>query len=150
MGQAESVTERVQGLLDRERVGVLATHCAGEPYASLVGFVPEAGVGRLLFATGRSTRKFANLGADPRASLLVDDRTHRDTDFSRASAATAVGVVVEVEPSERESCLRLYLDRFPFLEEFVVAPTSALLRLTVHRWVVVTRFQQVMELHLAP
>jgi nitroimidazol reductase NimA-like FMN-containing flavoprotein (pyridoxamine 5'-phosphate oxidase superfamily) len=128
-------------------LAVLATQKEGAPYCSLVAFVADESLGRLMFSTSRSTRKFANLQAEPRVSLLIDNRSNRPSDFRDAMAATATGKVFEVEGEERARLTRLYLDRHPHLEEFVTAPTSALLAVEVDTYYIVRRFQHVMELH---
>ena len=128
--------EILRELLTGQLLGVLGTHRDGEPYTSLVGFAATPDLSRLLFATGRATRKHANLVADARASMLVDNRTNRPADFTEASAATAVGVVEEV-----------FLAKHPHLERFVRSPSCVPLGLQVSTYMVVTRFQHVIELH---
>ena len=70
------------------------------------------------------------------------------TDFHRAIAVTATGPVREVEASERDRLLNLYLSKHPYLKEFVSSPTCALLRMDVETYYVVRQFQNVMELHI--
>ena len=135
-------------LLETQLLGVLGTQQEGEPYTSLVGFVATPDLRHLLFTTGRSTRKLANLASDARASMLIDDRTNRPADFTEASAATAVGVVEEISDGERPEFERLYLDKHPHLEAFVRSPSCVALRLRVAMYVVVARFQHVVELHI--
>jgi len=138
--------EILRELLAEQLLGVLGTHHEGEPYTSLVGFVATDDLRSLLFATGRQTRKAANLAADRRASMLVDSRTNSPTDFTEASAATAVGVVEEIGPEERPEMERVFLAKYPYLESFVRSPSCAMLRLRVSVYMVVTRFQHVIEL----
>ena len=140
--------EILREMLGSQLLGVLGTHHDGEPYTSLVGFAATDDLKHLLFATGRATRKHANLVADARASMLVDTRTNRPGDFTEASAATAVGVVEEVSDSEREKFDSLYLAKHPHLESFVHSPSCVRLRLRVSVYMVVTRFQHVIELHI--
>ena len=111
--------EILRDLLESQLLGVLGTQHDGEPYTSLVGFVATPDLKQLLFATGRSTRKLANLVTDSRASMLVDNRTNRSSDFTEASAATAVGVVEQVGGEERAEFERLFLGKHPHLESFV-------------------------------
>jgi len=127
---------------------VLATHHDGEPYTSLVGFAVTQDLKHILFATGRTTRKRANLVGDARASMLVDNRTNRPADFTEASAATAVGVVEEVSDEGRLEFDRIFLAKHPHLESFVHSPSCVRLRLEVSVYMVVTRFQHVIELHI--
>ena len=135
-------------LLESQLLAVLGTHHDGEPYTSLVGFASTADLGHLLFATGRSTRKHANIVEDARASMLVDNRTNRPADFTEASAATAVGVVEEVSVADRPDFDRIFLTKHPHLESFVRSPSCVALRLEVSVYMVVTHFHLVIELHI--
>jgi putative heme iron utilization protein len=135
-------------LLDGQLLGVLGTHGEGAPYTSLVGFAATRDLRHLFFATGRTTRKHANLAADARASMLIDNRTNRPEDFTHAAAATAVGVVEEVGETEVDRFDALFLAKLPHLESFVRSPTCARLRLRVSTYLVVTRFQDVVEVRL--
>lgn len=135
-------------LLETQLLGVLGTHRAGAPYTSLVGFAATPDLRHLLFATGRATRKHANLVADARASMLIDNRSNRVADFTAAAAATANGVVEEVADADRPAFEALFLAKHPHLESFVRSPSCVPLRLRVSVYVVVTGFQQVVELHV--
>jgi putative heme iron utilization protein len=148
MSEDRSHMDILREMLEGQLLAVLGTHHDGEPYTSLVGFAATADLRHLLFATGRATRKHANLVADARASMLVDSRTNRPADFTEAAAATAVGVVEEVAESELADFDRIFLAKHPHLESFVHSPSCVRLRLRVSVYMVVTHFQHVIELHL--
>lgn len=137
-------------LLDSQNLAVLATSQQGQPYTSLVAFAFSADLHRLTFATTRATRKFANLRAEPRVSLLIDNRHHRSSDFREAMALTAFGRAEEVIGREKQSLIEEYLLRHPGLKEFVSAPSCALLQVAVKRYALVRRFQDVVEWDLEP
>ncbi|HRT97329.1 MAG TPA: pyridoxamine 5'-phosphate oxidase family protein, partial [Planctomycetota bacterium] len=99
----------------------------------------------LVFATERDTRKYANLAADPRVALLVDDRSHRAADLVEATAATAEGPAREALGNERERLAARLLGKHPALRPFVAHPGCALIVVTVEVYQVVTRFQSVVE-----
>ncbi|MEE4270355.1 MAG: pyridoxamine 5'-phosphate oxidase family protein [Thermoanaerobaculales bacterium] len=147
MSHDPSHLEILRELLNGQLLGVLGTHHDGEPYTSLVGFAATPDLRRLFFATGRATRKHANLVADARASMLVDNRTNRPADFTEAAAATAVGIVEEIGPGERADYEDIFLAKHPHLETFVRSPSCVPLQLQVSVYMVVTRFQHVIELH---
>lgn len=142
------VEETLRDLFRTQRLAVLSTHAHGQPYASLVAFAASEDLRNLYFATARTTRKYSNLTVDPRVALLVDNRSNLDSDIHRAVAATATGTAVEVGGREREPALQRYLLRHPYLRDFVHAETCALIRVNVRVYYLVSRFQQVMELHL--
>ncbi len=150
METVEQQKEIIRELLAAQRLGVLSTQSKGEPHASLVAFVSAEDLKSLLFATPRTTRKYTNLMADSRAALLIDNRANQDSDFRTAMAVTAKGIARELREGDRKRSVELYLARHPQLEEFVRAPSCALMALAVHTYQVVKRFQRVMELHITP
>lgn len=142
------LNKALRELLRTQQLAVLATQGGGQPYGSLVAFVATDDLKHLLFATTRATRKYANLLTESRVAIVVDNRSNRDSDFHEALAVTVMGRAQEVKGSERDRLIELYLTKHPYLEEFVMAPTCALLRVTVDRYYMVSRFQNVMELHV--
>ena len=148
MQDGAQMKQKLIQLFQTQKLAVLSTHHSGQPYASLIAFTASDDLKELFFATPRATRKYANLKADPRAALLIDSRSNQDSDIHRAIAATAVGKATEVSEEEREKVLKLYLSKHPHLEEFVKSPSCALVRVTVATFYVVSRFQEVMELHV--
>ena len=137
-------------LLNNQKLAVLSTHNAGQPYANLVSFAASLDLKQLLFATTRSTRKYANLTSDERAAMLIDNRSNEETDIHSAMAVTATGFVKEISDAERAEALPPYLEKHPYLKEFVNSPSCALLRLTVEVYYLVRRFQNVVEIHMPP
>jgi heme iron utilization protein len=103
----------------------------------------------LVVATGRATRKHMNLMGESRVSLLIDTRSNREEDFHTAAAITILGNAAEASDTERSSFQQLYLARHPYLATFIEAPTTALFVIRVRHYLLVNRFQHVMELHLA-
>lgn len=144
--QGSRHVEQVRSLLDAQRVGVLATHHGGQPYSSLVAIAASTDLKSVAFATRRRTRKFENLTADPRVSLMVDDRTNDISDLHRVTAITVLGRVEELSKTSPGRLMKRYLKRHPYMEDFVASRDCALLRIKVEKYVVVTRFEHVVEL----
>jgi nitroimidazol reductase NimA-like FMN-containing flavoprotein (pyridoxamine 5'-phosphate oxidase superfamily) len=143
------VRTAIEALFSGQRLAVLSTCSAdGHPYASLVCVVATPDLAGIYFATSRATRKFANLTAEPRAALLVENSQNRQSDIYEAMAVTAIGTVHEARDREARNALALYNARHPQLEAFVAAPSTALLRLAVKSYYLVNRFQKVMEYHV--
>jgi nitroimidazol reductase NimA-like FMN-containing flavoprotein (pyridoxamine 5'-phosphate oxidase superfamily) len=137
-------------MLRSQRLAVLSTAGpGGAPYSNLVSFA-ALDPARLLFATTRATRKYGNLKLDARVALLVDNRQNEEADFHAALAVTALGTAFELAWAERERGIARYIGKFPYLEDFVRAPSCALFRVDVTRYIVVTRFQNVVEILAAP
>jgi heme iron utilization protein len=77
--------------LTSQPLAVLSTHQAGQPYSNLIAFAATPDLESIFFATTRATRKFANLMADPRVALLIDNRANQEADFAEAAALTVLG-----------------------------------------------------------
>lgn len=150
MTTTDQSTDILRELCTSQPLAVLATDAGNGPYASLVAVAVTPDLRQLFFATLRATRKWANLAGNRHVSLLIDNRSNQVTDFSRAAAATLLGVAEEVSGSELESGLALFLRRHPHLAEFTAAPSCALFRVRIASIYLVTRFQNVTEFHFSP
>lgn len=150
MKEKEQIERILQDLFSSQKLAVLGTHQAGQPYGSLVAFAGTRDFKNLIFATTRVTRKFANLKADSRVSMVLDNRSNRVADFRKAVAATALGQAKETKGKERKKFVKIYLAKHPHLREFVSSPTCALVRIRVEVYYVVWRFQNVFELKVRP
>ena len=138
----------IKELFESQKLAVLATQNEGQPYANLVAFVASYDLKSLYFATARATRKYANIEADARVTVLIDNRSNQDSDFSQAAAVTATGSAQEVVDAKRDEVLDIYLAKQPMLKDFVESPSCALLEIKVETYYLVRRFQNVMELHV--
>jgi len=146
--EKEQVKQILHELFSSQKLAVLGTHQSGQPYGSLVAFAATPDLKNLFFATTRATRKFANLRADSRVSMVFDNRSNRVADFRKAVAATALGRAREIKGRDRIKFAKMYLTKHPHLKEFVSSPTCALVRIRVDVYIVVWRFQNVFELRL--
>ncbi len=148
MHDIHQIREAIKGILDIQKLSVLATQGDGRPYGSLVAFAATADLKTLLFATNRATRKYSNLLAHPDVAMVIDTRTNQAADFSDAAAVTVLGEVEEVAADDRQEFLNIYIEKHPYLKEFVESPTCALLRVRVRKYIIVSSFQNVQELHV--
>lgn len=134
-------------LFDSQQFAVLATQAQGQPYVSLMAFAATDDLRTLIFATDRQTRKFANVMAETRTAVMIDDRSNRSSDTQTATAVTAIGQAGEASDKERARLLEIYLAKHPHLTGFAQSSSCALIRMRVHSYYVVSRFQEVRELH---
>jgi nitroimidazol reductase NimA-like FMN-containing flavoprotein (pyridoxamine 5'-phosphate oxidase superfamily) len=148
MENQDAVRKEVSRLLASQLLAVLATREAGQPYASLLAFAVGSDLADIFLATDRNTRKFKNIREDNRVALLVDDRTNQSVDFHAAAAVTIIGKACELQGREIDEARRIYLVRHPSLAEFVMVPSTALLKVAVSRYILVTRFQEVVVLDM--
>lgn len=148
MEDMHAMKEKVRELFETQKLAVLSTQREGQPYTTLVAFAASSDLENLYFATTRATRKYANLSADSRVAMLLDNRSNEVADFRWAMAVTAVGRAEEVGDQERDAVMDIYLSKHPHLRDFVKSPTCAMLRVRVRTYYVVNRFQEVREIHL--
>ena len=136
----------VESLLAEQRFAALATQGGGAPYTSLVAFAATPDLRRILFPTRAGTQKFANLEAEPRVALLVDNRSNSADDYRNAAAVTAIGSSrIEAGP-EADGLRARLLTRHPMLAEFLATPDCRIAAVTVSHYLLVTRFESVTRL----
>jgi hypothetical protein len=78
----------------------------------------------------------------------MDNRSNQESDFVKATAITATGIAEEIEGLDRERMLGVYLARHPHLVKFATSPDTALFRIAVDDYKIVTGLQTVRELHI--
>ena len=148
MAKSDDIRRHITELCSSQKLAVLCTQRDSQPYASLVAFVTSEDLRYLYFITPKTTRKFTNLEANPRVSVLVNSSQNQDSDFHRAMAVTIIGNAIEVFGRKREGPIKRYLEMHPYLEDFVQSPTCALVQVKVKSFFLVKNFQNVMELHI--
>ena len=148
MESNNKIRQRLRELFNTQNLAALSTHNDGQPYTSLVAFHASDDLSYIYFVTPKTTRKFANLTADSRVSVMVNSSTNQTADFHRAISVTAVGRARIVEGSDSAAILAQYLAKHPHLDEFVRSPSCALVSVSVKSYYMVKNFQNVMELHL--
>ncbi|HPU79460.1 pyridoxamine 5'-phosphate oxidase family protein [Accumulibacter sp.] len=135
----------LQGLLAAQKYAVLATESGGQPYTSLMAFSVSEDLRDLILLTERATHKYANLMANRRVAVFIDNRENVGADTLDAVAITALG---EAEEVAGDDCARLreaYLTRHPYLAGFATSPSCAVMRVRVRSYIVVRDFQEVQE-----
>ncbi len=138
--------QRIRALFESQSYGVLCTQGGGQPYGSVVAFAFAADLAALFFATPMTTRKFHLLSSCDRVAMVIDSRSTHSNDLTRVEAVTLTGRAVPLDTGpERDQCLRLLLERHSGLRSFFRAPTTALVRIEVTRYLHVSRFQEVSE-----
>ena len=148
MEKFEKEKNALRELFRFQKLCVLSTLNERHPYVNLIGFYVNDNLDEIVFATYRSTRKFSNISENSNVSVLIDSRSNRDADFQTAIAATAIGVAEEVTGIDRDRLQSLFLKKHPLLHDFVTSPSCALMRINVERYILVNKFQNVVELHI--
>jgi nitroimidazol reductase NimA-like FMN-containing flavoprotein (pyridoxamine 5'-phosphate oxidase superfamily) len=145
MDREKTVKQVVHTLLRQQQLGVLSTSAEDAPYASLVAFAVSEDDRCLYFATPRATRKFANMAANARVALLVNNSVNHPEDFHLAKAVTVVGSARPVPEARLDAVRSRYLEKHPYLESFAHAPSCVVMEIRVDRYILVERFQNVSQ-----
>ncbi len=143
------IKKEIHRILTSQQLGVLATYGNEYPYTTLVAYAITDDLKYVLFATTRNTHKYANIQNNPNISMLVDNRTNRAMDFSNAQALTILGKAEEVSDDEKPKYMTIYLQRHPYLKEFVMNPNCALMRIQSHKYILVRKFQEAVEFEVS-
>ena len=131
-----SADEKVlREVLGGQYFAVLSTVEQGLPYSSLVSFATADGLRALVFATGRSTRKYRSMRENPEVALLIDNRSNRPSDTEQATAVTAMGRAGE-EIGDRDLLEAALLARHPQLGHFMEQPGSAVMVVRVREYII--------------
>ncbi len=132
---------KIRELMTTQPFAVLVTK--GEyPHTSLVSFLANEALDALYFPTSRDSRKYRNILSDPRVALMTDDRGSDPTaDVSGASSVTAAGRAEECGPREKDRIIERLIERHPYLEGFVRDHGTAVMRVTVESYDVISSFQ---------
>jgi nitroimidazol reductase NimA-like FMN-containing flavoprotein (pyridoxamine 5'-phosphate oxidase superfamily) len=144
--EKEKLLEQLRAFFESQPLAVLATQNGIAPYVSLVAFASNEKLTYLLFSTTKATRKYSNLLANPAVSLLIDNRKNKIEDFRDAMAVTAIGKAEPPEDFERSLMEKIYLMKHPHLLDFLHSPTTVFLKIRIEKYIVVTRFQHVVEI----
>jgi uncharacterized protein YhbP (UPF0306 family) len=113
-------------LFSDQLLAVLGTQSSSGPYGNLVAFAATDDLQNLIFATTRSTRKYENLMETPRVAMVMDNRSNHEIDFREAVAVTATGSVKEIDGMDLDHFRKLYLEKHPYLIDFVTADSAQL------------------------
>lgn len=145
----EYAFEEIKELLNNQLFGVIATNGVKYPYSTLVGFAPNEDYRELIFATIRDTRKFKNIDKESSVSFLIDNRTNDTIDIQDAVALTMLGNAYEINSNEYKKCQSILLRKHPYLREFVLTPNCVLIKIIIDKYILVSKFQNVIELELS-
>jgi nitroimidazol reductase NimA-like FMN-containing flavoprotein (pyridoxamine 5'-phosphate oxidase superfamily) len=122
-------------VLGTQYFAVLNTLGQGLPYSNLVSFAVTDDLRSLVFVTGRKTQKYKNIQDNRNISLLIDNRTNKPSDTSRAIAITVIGTARE-EINDKDLFQVILLARHPQLKHFMEAPDSAIMLVTIREYIV--------------
>jgi nitroimidazol reductase NimA-like FMN-containing flavoprotein (pyridoxamine 5'-phosphate oxidase superfamily) len=145
MSGDQDIQTVLRELFRSQRYAVLATDDQGQPFASLMAFAATEDLRRIVVLTERNRRKFANLKANRRVALMIDDRENKGSDTLESVAVTVIGEAREADPEAGAALLELFLARHPYLAAFAASPSCAIVTVEVGSYLLVSRFEKVLE-----
>ena len=140
-----AIPERMKALNAEEYFAVLATDDGHRPYTSLVAYALTPDTKKIIFATPKKTRKYANIISSGNVALLIDNRSKRKKSLMETEAITIIGMAKPVRKGKVwDQLAAIFLLKHPELEGFINSPTTALMAIIiVTQCVHVSRFQTV-------
>jgi len=122
--------DEMLALIREHNLAVLATSGPEGPHASLMTYLSAEQGGVIYLITLAGTSKFANLGSEPRVSLLIDDR-----DQAGGQGIRALTVEGEAEVVDEGGQAQVLKDRFaaelPHLADLAQDPECRVLAIRV-------------------
>ena len=125
-----TMPEHVARLIRERDLCVLATSRGDLPHASLMSYAYEPDLAYMYMATPASSRKWANLRANPSMALLIDEREKALSGPRAEARAVTVGAELVRVKNEHEKLriIHLLVSRHPHLEEFFQTPNIEVIR----------------------
>ncbi len=142
----EPLRSKLSNILRNQRIAVLGVSRNDDPYSCLVAFVATEDLRNLIFATMRARKKYRYMEANPRVSLMIDNREHKPTDYTDTTSITVVGTAQEIRDTERSDYAALLLRKHPALTDFVESEDAAIMEVQVRDMYVVDNFESVKKI----
>lgn len=121
----------------------LATYYKDGLHNCLVAFSVSEDMKTIYLCTPRTTRKYNNLLENPTVSMLIHNSSNQAADLKNAIAVTVAGKAQEVSEEERQSASQHFLEKHPYMKDFVLSKNTAIITVYVTRYDIVTHFQDV-------
>jgi nitroimidazol reductase NimA-like FMN-containing flavoprotein (pyridoxamine 5'-phosphate oxidase superfamily) len=118
--------KKIKKLVKDKDVCVLATVTDNLPHCSLMSYVPDRDCREIYMMTQTGTKKYRNLAANRKVSLLIDTREEDcGADRDRIKALTVSGVFSPIGDREKNRLIRRkLLKRHPQLAAFAADPDA--------------------------
>lgn len=145
----ENINKQITYMLKEQTLAVLSTYNTEfkQPYGTIVAFDNSDDLKKIFFATPKVSRKYNNLLACPKVSILIDTRKNDGADIGVSSALTALGTAGEIT-DPKDNISRAFIHKHPQLKKFLESPATAFLGVEVNKYILVNRFQDVTELDI--
>jgi nitroimidazol reductase NimA-like FMN-containing flavoprotein (pyridoxamine 5'-phosphate oxidase superfamily) len=129
---------QIKALLSNQKLAVLSTHSASQPYSNLIAFAECEDCQGVIFFTPKNTRKYQNLLENKEVALLIDNRTNQNRDFNDAMAVTILGLAEEIDIIKQKRLAAIFGAKHPDLMEYVNKDENVLFKVTISEYIVAT------------
>ena len=137
---------KFSNLLKEQRFAVIAAQDQNEPYTNLVSFLVKDDLKKIYFPTSTKTKKFQNLSANSKLSILIDNRENNPIDIKNAIVVTAFGQSKETKQKE---VIHNFLKKHPYLIDFINSPNCTMIEISIEKYIFVDNFENVTILDLS-
>ncbi len=114
---------KLETILCENSLCVLCTEAAGNPYCSLMTYLLSDDRRTLYLVSTRESRKFKNLLANPRVSVLVDSRQHQSQGANIVSV-TFSGLFKPLADADIPPLKTAFAEKHPELKEILNHPDN--------------------------
>ena len=115
--------ETIRDIISASDLAVLATCADNQPHCSLMAYAVHND-SSILMLTRRETRKFKNISANPRVSVMVDTRLESSEQRFAIKALTINGVCSPCSKHEQKRLKDLLVVQHPQLKELAALEDS--------------------------
>lgn len=136
----KSIKEKFSNLLKHQRFAVIATQDKNQPYANLVSFLVKNDFKKIYFPTSKKTKKFQNILANSKISILIDNRGNKPIDIKNAMVVTGIGITKEIIEKKVNN---EFLKKHPYLKDFINSPNCAMIEISIEKYILVDNFENV-------
>jgi len=136
----KSISKKFKDLLIDQRFAVIATQDENEPYTNLVSFLVSKDFKKIYFPTSRKTKKYENLSANSKISILIDNRVNKPNDIIYTIVITGIGISGEIQNKE---ITNKFLKKHSYLKDFVSSPDCAMIEIFIEKYILVDNFENV-------
>ncbi len=132
--------EDCQRILRNQDLCVLATAGPEGAHCSLMGYALDDSESTVICVTERGTRKYRNMQANPRVSVLVDTRDEHlgSNNREKMQALTLGCLALELSGTQREAALKRLAKLQPQLQKLLTAPDVAVMALEIKSYQLLT------------
>ena len=125
------VLETMQEILCANDLAVLATCAENQPHCSLMAYVPNEDCRTIYMLTQRDSRKFRNISANPRVSLMVDTRLDSPESRTAIKALTISGTCSPCPQSMQKQFKQLLVQKHSQLKTLSAQKDAIVLEITI-------------------